>query len=530
MGGLISGDRVNSVVSTANRSIGTAGGYSGCLRILQVVESERDCAEIKRLFEEAGLQFISQRIARADELQRALRESDWDALICDYQSHHPLGLAEVRRILWESGRDVPCILLVDAVQEGFAPAAMKSGARDYITKRDMARLIPVIEREVADVQGRRNCLSAIASLRDSEQRLRLALAASQTGIWQWDVETNQVQWSPECSRILHVTAPVLDLNGFLQVVHPDDSERVLDGARQAIETGNVFSSEFRIVLSTGEVRWVSNLGQAKYDEYGHPVFLVGTVQDITEHKDAGERLHEAQQEMERYSSYYQAILGRLHSIREQERARLAREIHDELGQSLTSLKLSAHTIMRALEHGDPAAGIQRVQRCVASIDALIQSVRDIASELRPPLLDQLGLAAALEWQCNLLRKQHGFEVTVQVPPTEPNLTDTQKITLFRIAQESLTNVMRHSGTQAARVSLEAVHEISLTISDEGKGILNQDQLNNSLGIMGMRERARLIGAEFAIEGSPGHGTTVHVRIPRDQVKGGRGEEKSAAGR
>ncbi|MBV8820954.1 MAG: PAS domain-containing protein [Acidobacteriaceae bacterium] len=472
---------------------------------------------------------MPQPVRTAGELRSALSRPEPILILLDARARSlaPQGvLKEVR----QSGKDVPCILLCDTNSDPEILSRFENGVRDVVSTNDLPRLAPIVGREIADMNTRRGYLKAIASLRDSEQRLRLALAAARTGIWDWNLQTDEIVWSRECYELMRIDEPIDALAGFLKIVHPDDKERVLLMARQAVERNSFFSSEFRIILRTGEIRWVSTLGQAKYDEQERPTCMVGTVRDITEEREAKQRLQDAHHELARYASYYQAILGRMHSVREEERARLARELHDELGGSITTLKLAAHAILRFLDRGDIEGAAYRLQRSVENMDQLLDTVRNICSELRPVLLDQLGLVAALEWQAELLRKQHGFDVSVELPAEEPKLTDTQKITLFRIAQESLTNVLRHSGTRAARVTLDTTANVCLTISDDGIGIADENQLSRSLGIKGMRERARLIGADFVIVGRPGLGTTVRVTIPREPLKGDAFEKQSVVGR
>jgi signal transduction histidine kinase len=205
-----------------------------------------------------------------------------------------------------------------------------------------------------------------------------------------------------------------------------------------------------------------------------------------------------------------ALNAQLQSVREEERTRLARELHDELGQALTAIRIDLAALKTA-----PGREWQSIDGILSLVDETIRAVRRISSELRPGILDHLGLVAALEWAAEEFQTRTGIECKVSLPETNPAIDPERATALFRIFQETLTNIARHAGATEARVglSLENGH-VSLEVRDNGRGI-SADQLaaSGSLGILGMRERTLLLGGEFTIAGDPGSGTTVRVRIP-----------------
>ncbi len=209
-----------------------------------------------------------------------------------------------------------------------------------------------------------------------------------------------------------------------------------------------------------------------------------------------------------------ALAARLESVREEERTRAAREIHDELGQALTAIKLEYTALLRDLPAGDGPVN-QRSQTILTLLDKAFQSVRRIATELRPGILDDLGLAAAVEWVTEEFQARTGTKVQVSLPDADIAMDREHATALFRILQETLTNVARHAN--ATRVDVRLAKEkgnLLLEVRDNGKGI-SDEQLSGgkSLGLLGMRERASLLGGEITISGIPGKGTTVSVRIP-----------------
>ncbi len=208
-----------------------------------------------------------------------------------------------------------------------------------------------------------------------------------------------------------------------------------------------------------------------------------------------------------------ALAARLQSIREEEAARIAREIHDELGQALTGLKMDLTWLARHTSGEKPLE--QKVKGMFGLIDDTIRSVRRIASRLRPEALDQLGLVAAIGWQARDFQMRTGIRCKVSLPTDTVALDADKSTAVFRIFQELLTNVARHAHATKVDVNLEAQSDnLLLTVQDNGRGIPQQDaQSGKSLGLMGMRERALLLGGELSIQGARGKGTRASLRVP-----------------
>ncbi len=208
-----------------------------------------------------------------------------------------------------------------------------------------------------------------------------------------------------------------------------------------------------------------------------------------------------------------ALSTHLQSVIEQERTRIAREIHDELGRELTSLKFDVSWLRdRAIKSNDETDR-EKLTIMLRDIDAAIGSVRRIATELRPPVLDALGLTAAIEWQAKDFENRTGIRCQLNRMEEDVPIDADAATTLFRIFQESLTNVARHAAASEVRVALERNDgRVSLKIEDNGKGI-RPGAIQRSLGILGMQERVRLIDGEFRIDNLNNHGTMVSVDIP-----------------
>lgn len=204
--------------------------------------------------------------------------------------------------------------------------------------------------------------------------------------------------------------------------------------------------------------------------------------------------------------------------REEERARVARELHDELGQVLTSLKLEFMWLVDQLRNTEPKPGIQlvnKLQSLIGLIEVSIQSVRQISSELRPAVLDHLGLREAIQWEATKFEARTGIRCRMAWGLKNEPPDRTRQLAMFRILQEALTNVVRHAHAGAVRIAVrESGRRLTLTIRDNGRGITKAELSNiESIGLLGMAERARLLGGKVTIAGTPGRGTTVTVSVP-----------------
>lgn len=229
------------------------------------------------------------------------------------------------------------------------------------------------------------------------------------------------------------------------------------------------------------------------------------------------RQHEAREAQDRL----RALSHHLQTVRDEEAGRIARELHDELGQILTGLKMELTRVRRVCAaNGHTSAGEQAMVEMSGQIDRAIDSVRRISSELRPPVLDRLGLAAALDWLARDFEAKGGPVILLDIGRLEEPLDSLVSTTVFRIVQEALTNVLRHAeATEVAIDLVESEATLTLTVHDNGKGIGPlAAEGPKSLGILGMRERARLLGGSFHIEGELGRGTTLSVVVPRQPAR------------
>ncbi len=245
-----------------------------------------------------------------------------------------------------------------------------------------------------------------------------------------------------------------------------------------------------------------------YDDRGRITGHLGIQRDVTDRYLAAAEVSRSREEL-------RALAARLESIREEERTRIAHEVHDDLGQALTGLKLDLAWIEHRLSRNSHVELVERCRSLLGRLDLVMVSVRRLVTELRPSVLDQLGLPAAIEWQSQEFAARTGLTLDLAVQVTGGKTPDAVASAVFRMLQEALTNVARHAGARKVAVTLRQDDEsLSLDVSDDGRGnTAGELRGTRSLGLLSLRERSLACGGTVDIRGEPGLGTTVSLRLP-----------------
>jgi two-component system sensor histidine kinase UhpB len=355
---------------------------------------------------------------------------------------------------------------------------------------------------------------AEAESREANERFEMVARASSDAIFDWDLVTDGVWWSEGMENLFGYGQERARMALWSECVHPDDLPRVRATRDRLVQgTGLSAMDEFRFRRADGTFADVVIRGHVQRDSSGRAVKMVGGMSDVTARRQAERKLDQSHRQL-------RALSARLESMREEERTRIAREIHDELGQLLTGLKMDLRWIENRLSAQDVPSSLNRILDKVVEVtelvDATIASVQKIAADLRPGALDTLGLAAAIQHEAVRFQSRTGIATRVHVPEPPPLVPAPAATAVFRILQEALTNVARHAGGTEVTIDLRQEGErLQLQVCDNGRG-LRPPELEDpkSLGLLGMRERATLLGGEMDFACGPGGGTVVTLRLPR----------------
>ena len=345
-------------------------------------------------------------------------------------------------------------------------------------------------------------------LRLVKERFEIALRNSPMVFFNQDLELRYTWvYNPALGFNVEELIGKLDSEIFESAEEAAVLERI---KREVIATGLGCRKEV-IIHHMGAERCFDLIVDPLRDAHRRIAGVTGAAVDITERKQADEDLRRSDMlEMER--KQLKALAARLQRAREEERKRLARDLHDQIGQILTAIKMDMAWVLRQLPEVGNAVH-DRIASSVKLINEGVMSMRSICNGLRPGILDDLGLVAAIEWQGNEFASRTGIKIKATLPQGELRLNNDRATAVFRIFQESLTNVARHAAAKTIRIRLfEANEELTLIVKDDGMGFC-EAEVGRSLGLLGMKERAQMSGGNVQISSSPGKGTTVTVRVP-----------------
>ena len=383
-------------------------------------------------------------------------------------------------------------------------------------KQEIERLNEELEQRVVE---RTTELSAtnealrreIIQRQEAENRIRLIIDTIPTMTWSFRPDgvmdfINQ-RWLEYAGLSLEE-----EIEEPSRVIHPEDVGVVMEKWLADMAAGDLYEQEMRLRRADGEYRWFLVRTAPLRDDSGKIIKWYGVSTDIDDRKRAVEQLKATSEQL-------RALSASLQAAREEEATRIAREIHDELGSALSSLRWDLEAVDEAISESGDQSQFQELRKKTKAMirltDTTINTVRRIASELRPVALDALGLTEAIEWQARQFQDRTGINVECDCSLEKVHLSREQSTAVFRIFQEALTNILRHA--QATRVNIQMKEEdgeFILTISDNGRGITDEEKSGQrTLGLLGMRERANLIGGKIDITGIDGKGTVATVRIP-----------------
>jgi PAS domain S-box-containing protein len=359
-------------------------------------------------------------------------------------------------------------------------------------------------------------LRAQRALRASEARVRLVADRAPVMIWTARPDTTLDFLNHTCVEFTGRTLEQLLNEGWLDCVHPDDLDHCLNTYGPAFEARQPFFMEYRVRHADGGYRWLMATGVPKYGADGSFAGYIGCDVDITERRIAEDRTRESRVALEQSHREIQHLAGRLIEAQDTERARIARDLHDDVSQQLAGVSIAFSGLKQRLgEYGVSEELRQELVDLQQQTLTLSRNVRQLSHDLHPTVLRHLGLERALTSYCGELQRSHGVVMRCHADGDFACVAPEAGLCLYRIAQEALRNVVAHAGASRAEVRLcRRDDNAELTITDDGRGFdVHDPERHNGLGLVSITERAKLSGGSISIETGLNQGTRVQAVIP-----------------
>ncbi len=358
-----------------------------------------------------------------------------------------------------------------------------------------------------------------AALRESEERLRLAMAAAHMGAWEMDLQRGAIVWDARQAEIFGRSGQTVPktVEDFYMLVHPEDVDRIKHATEAANQSGH-FSEEFRIVGGDAAVRWIAGHGVIVTDAAGQPARMVGVNYDITDSKASQARLEQFAEELERQVSertrelmssqgQLRALATELNLAEQRERKRIAAEMHDHLAQMLVLVRLK----LGQAKQGPVHRSLEMIKQAEDVVNDALTYTRNLVAELSPPVLHEFGLFAALRWLGEQMQR-YQLHVSVQINCQEDlRLPDDQEVLLFQSVRELLMNAVKHAvAKQAFVLAEEREGYLQIVIKDQGVGFdllamatQQPSPLSSKFGLFSIRERMNAMGGRLELHSAPG---------------------------
>lgn len=473
------------------------------LQLLLLEDDMQDAGLIQKMLERSGMLFNARVVSDKTEFANAISSSRFDVILADH-SLPQFSSVDALEMVLDRQLYTPFILVTGTVSEEFAVNILQKGADNYILKNNLQRLPSAIHHAIEKKRIREEKEIADRTLRKSERKYRLLFKKNPMPMWVESRTTLGIIAVNEAA-IAHYgySAEEFQQIGLKDLVPAEDEDKYISLAHKSF-TGIHHAGVWKHIKKNGESLFADMIVTDFNTESG-PARLL-SAHDITEKLKAQENLIQSNQEIRRLVSHLQVI-------REEERTIIAREIHDELGQMLTVLKINM-SMMRSRIPGDENELREEMNNTIRMTDEISNTVRQIASKLRPGILDDMGLAAALEWQSREFMKRTGISCNFTEEHTDTTLDRDMATGLFRIYQETLTNIAKHSEATEVDALLRFTDgHLVLIITDNGNGFDPAAvKAKKTLGLLGMKERAALMNASLVVDSLPGKGCSVTVKL------------------
>ncbi len=481
------------------------------LNILMIENSDDDVKLVRRFLQAGGLRFDNLRVSTVNELQQIISEMHWDLILSDY-SHPGFVAIEALTVLAAHDQEIPFIVLSSHGGEEAACTLMELGAHDYVMKTNMTRLVPAIQRSLREVDNFQQVADTQVALQKSEARFRAITSNLPGVVFQCLMsENNEISFpyvSDGSVALLGLSPQTIMENPslFPGLILPKDKwtyEELMTASAKYLSTWNWEGC----IQAKGDndIKWISLRASPRRTKNGATLWD-GIMINISRNKLAEREIARSREQLAELASYLQRV-------KEHERAYIAREIHDDIGGTLTAIKCELQPCLDDTPRL-PAFYQKKAQSIESLVDQVIDSTRRISLDLRPGILD-CGIVAAIRWQVKEFAKRNNIDCQVFCDNDDIPLDSDLSVAIFRLFQETLTNISKHADATNIRVKLvEKDGTVLLEVTDNGQGITKSDmEKQDSFGIRGMRERCQQLKGSFHVSGIPDKGTKVIICIP-----------------
>lgn len=486
------------------------------LKVLMIESSDEDVNRIMEILAEGGFRADYVCVNTKKDLESALQTQTWDVVLTE-NNLPQLNAKQVIDIVKRNKTDTPLIVVSNQVSDEEVEYLMALGAYDFLTKANLARLAPVIRRSINESENYQRFISAQSALQKSEELFQAITSNLPGVVFQYQLNASHqasfLYVSDASETLLGLSPHILISNPglFPELILTDDRvfyDQLMMISAQQLSTWN-WEGCIQ-VKGDSDIKWISLRATPRRMPDGATLWD-GIMINITRNKLAEREIARSREQLAELSSYLQ-------KVKEQERARIAREIHDDIGGTLTAIKCELFpfldTAARPIEFYQ-----QKAESIESLVDRVIDSTRRISLDLRPGILD-CGIVAAVQWQAKEFSNRTSIVCRVSCSSDEISLDSDLSIAIFRIFQETLTNISKHANATHIQVKLVELDKVVLLeVIDNGRGITDLDlEKHESFGIRGMRERCQQLKGNFHIMGEPEKGTKVTILIPTENLE------------
>jgi two-component system, NarL family, sensor histidine kinase UhpB len=483
------------------------------LRILIVEDLASDAELMAFELRQANLPFSIRRVENEADFLREVAQFHPHLILSDYHLPNFNGLAALA-LAQDHCPGVPFIFVSGAIGEEVAIDTLKRGATDYVLKDRLSRLVPAVNRALREAMDRRERRQAEAALRESEQRYRLLVGSIPAVVYK-----GYADWSVDFidNKIEEMTGYSKEEFDFRRLKWSDlliseDIPLAKKAFLLCLEDDRTYYREFRIRTKDGRILWLQDRGQVICDPLGKVDYVSGVFFDATEAQQAKIALQESEKRL-------RFLTSQLLTAQERERKRISMELHDELGQSLTVMKLQIRAIEGALGPNDHPELKQEFQELRMYVDGVIENVRRLSRDLSPAILEDLGLQSSLKYLLEGVGKHLTIKTYLELEDLNRLFPSEAQIIIYRIFQECLNNIAKYAGACQVSVGMRREGDaVSFSLEDDGVGfdvdqVMGRAANERGLGLAAINERARMLGGSCQISSRPGAGTKVVCTIP-----------------